>query len=117
MISPGLLDRYMLFGDPIYKRQETDQPDSGLDNMFAPVPGTGKSNGSFGRLSQRSSLYTPDNWPASQSGQGGGRSQRHSGHRCSEAAPQQLDSRNSMVALKHLRRRPACSTCMPRPAG
>jgi short-subunit dehydrogenase len=57
-ISPSLLDRYMLFGDRIYKRQETDQPDSGPDNMFAPVPGTGKSNGSFGRLSQRSSLYT-----------------------------------------------------------
>jgi hypothetical protein len=57
-ISPSLVDSYMLLGDRMYKQQESDRPHSGPDNLFAPVPGSGETSGRFGRLSQRSSLYT-----------------------------------------------------------
>jgi short-subunit dehydrogenase len=57
-ISPRLLDRWMLLGNQGMKSQMTDQPDDQRDNLFAPMPGRGKSTGDFGRLAQPTSIYT-----------------------------------------------------------
>ena len=57
-ISPSLLDRYMLQGDRMFKKQKTNQPDDGQDNLFAPLDGKGSTTGDFGERSKSTSLYT-----------------------------------------------------------
>lgn len=57
-VSPALVDRYMLVGGRAFKQQQSGQADDGQDNLFAPIPGSGATTGQFGRLSQRTSLYT-----------------------------------------------------------
>ncbi len=57
-ISPALLDRYMLQGDRMFKKQKTNQPDDGQVNLFAPLDGKGSTTGDFGERSKSTSLYT-----------------------------------------------------------
>jgi hypothetical protein len=57
-ISPSLLDRYMLQGDRAFRQQQSDQPDDGRDNLFAPLAGAGSATGDFGERSRSASLYT-----------------------------------------------------------
>jgi hypothetical protein len=38
--------------------QYTDEPDDGRDNLFAPMPGTGRVAGLFGQRSKSTSVYT-----------------------------------------------------------
>lgn len=57
-LSPRLLDALMLPGGAIFKLQQTDEPDDGIDNLFEPVTGPGAARGHFGRFSLKRSLYT-----------------------------------------------------------
>ena len=57
-ISAPLVDRYMLQGDRMFKQQQTDQPDDGRDNLFAPMNGGGRTRGDFGKGSWSASPYT-----------------------------------------------------------
>ncbi len=57
-LNPGLVDWYMLQRDQMFKKQLTDQPDDGVDNLFAPLTGPGSSTGDFGRQSKSTSVYT-----------------------------------------------------------
>ena len=41
-----------------FKQQQTDRPDDGQDNLFAPMSGTGSATGEFGQRSKATSLYT-----------------------------------------------------------
>jgi short-subunit dehydrogenase len=57
-LSPALLDWYMLQGDRAVKQQETNRPDDGRDNLFAPMAGNGSVTGEFGAESRSTSVYT-----------------------------------------------------------
>jgi short-subunit dehydrogenase len=47
---PAFLDGFMIQNSRMYKQQQTDQPDDGLDNMFAPIAEPGRVQGDFGHL-------------------------------------------------------------------
>lgn len=57
-ISPALVDWYMLRNGAMFKKQKTNQPDDGQDNLFTPMAGTGSTTGDFGKRSKSTSLYT-----------------------------------------------------------
>ncbi|MGD9889842.1 MAG: SDR family oxidoreductase [Dehalococcoidia bacterium] len=58
-LSPALADRYMLQGGRMFKKQRTNQPDDGQDNLFVPMPPESYSTtGEFGVQSKANSLYT-----------------------------------------------------------
>lgn len=57
-ISPSLVDWFMLQGGRFFKEQETQQPDDGKDNLFAPMAGTGATTGAFGAEAKSTSLTT-----------------------------------------------------------
>ncbi len=57
-LSPALLDRYLLLGGIGVRQQQTDQPDDGRDNFYAPLEGLGSTAGDFGDQSLSSSPYT-----------------------------------------------------------
>ena len=57
-LSSSLLDRYMVQGGRMVKKQETDRPDDRRDNLFEPSTGTGSAHGEFGDGAKPVSLYT-----------------------------------------------------------
>lgn len=57
-VMPGILDRVMTAGGSFYKLQLTDQPQSGPDNLFQYVPGSGRVHGEFARKGKLS-MFTP----------------------------------------------------------
>ncbi len=57
-ISPKLLDKFMLRKGQMWKKQKTNQPDDGKDNLFGPIEDKGTTTGSFGKKSKSTSLYT-----------------------------------------------------------
>jgi short-subunit dehydrogenase len=57
-ISPALLDRFMLLKGQMWKKQKTDRPDNGQDNLDQPMIETGSTTGDFGEKSKSVSLYT-----------------------------------------------------------
>jgi short-subunit dehydrogenase len=57
-LSPSLVDRYLLQGDRGTATQTTDQPDDGVDNLFEPSTGPGRSTGDFGEGAKATSVYT-----------------------------------------------------------
>ena len=57
-LSPSLLDRYMTHAGRLFKQQRTENPDTGRDNLMAPIPGPGSTTGEFGENSKSTSLYT-----------------------------------------------------------
>jgi short-subunit dehydrogenase len=57
-LSPALVDWYMLQNERGFTQQQTDRPDDGQDNLFAPMGGIGSATGEFGQRSQSTSLYT-----------------------------------------------------------
>jgi short-subunit dehydrogenase len=57
-LSPWLLDRYMTWRRQMITQQLTEQPDDGVDNFYAPLPGSGSAEGDFGENSKGTSLYT-----------------------------------------------------------
>ena len=57
-LSPAFMDWYMGMGDRAFKQQETDRPDDGRDNLFAPTPGPGSVRGPWGDEAYQSSPYT-----------------------------------------------------------
>lgn len=57
-ISPALVDWYTLGPGHLFEAQYTSTPDNGQDNLFAPMAGTGRVAGLFGRRSKSTSLYT-----------------------------------------------------------
>jgi short-subunit dehydrogenase len=58
-ISPRMMDRMMLArGGMIFKRQKTNQPDDGQDNLYEPLPGGGSTTGEFGEKSKSRSPFT-----------------------------------------------------------
>ena len=57
-LSPSLLDRYMTQAGRLFKQQRTEKPDTGRDNLMAPIPGHGSTTGEFGENSKSTSLYT-----------------------------------------------------------
>jgi short-subunit dehydrogenase len=58
LLSPSLVDRYMLQGSRMFEAQKTDRPDDRRDNLFEPSSGPGATTGKFGADSKASSLYT-----------------------------------------------------------
>jgi hypothetical protein len=42
----------------MFKKQRSDQPDDGKDNLFQPMRGNGATTGEFGQNSKTTSLYT-----------------------------------------------------------
>ena len=57
-LSRPLLDRFMLLQERGFTEQQTDQPDDGQDNLFAPMPGPGATTGEFGEGARSTSFYT-----------------------------------------------------------
>jgi short-subunit dehydrogenase len=57
-LSPGLLDRYMLMGERMFKQQQSDQPDNGRTNLFEPFSGPGRVRGDFGKKASSLSVFT-----------------------------------------------------------
>ncbi len=57
-ISPHLMDRFMLVRARMFKKQRTNQPADGEDNLFGPMGGKGSTTGGFGQRSKSTSLYT-----------------------------------------------------------
>jgi short-subunit dehydrogenase len=57
-ISPRFLDWVMVSRERAFKKQMTDEPDDGQDNLFQPLEEPGTSTGEFGRRAMKSSLYT-----------------------------------------------------------
>lgn len=57
-LSPSLLDWYMTRKGRMFTQQQTQQPDDGVDNLFAPLEGVGSATGEFGSRSKTTSLYT-----------------------------------------------------------
>jgi short-subunit dehydrogenase len=58
LVSPSLLDRYMLQGARAWKQQLTKRPDDPRDNLFEASTGPGSVTGDFGRDAKPTSLYT-----------------------------------------------------------
>ena len=58
LLSPSLLDRYMLQGARAWKNQLTKRPDDARDNLFEASTGPGSVTGDFGRDAKPTSLYT-----------------------------------------------------------
>lgn len=57
-LSPRLVDEYMVSGARGFKEQRTNRPDDGKDNLFAPLPSTGRITGAFGKHAKTISVYT-----------------------------------------------------------
>lgn len=58
-LSPALMDKVMLArGGMMFKKQKTDEPDDGKDNLYAPLPGKGSTTGEFGQQSKSRSPFT-----------------------------------------------------------
>jgi short-subunit dehydrogenase len=57
-LSPALVDWYSLGPGKMIESQYTDAAGDGQDNLFAPMPGTGRVAGQFGSRSKSTSLYT-----------------------------------------------------------
>lgn len=57
-ISPAMLDRAMLRRGRIFRLQQADAPDNGIDNLFTASEGPGRSSGMFGDMAHRTSAYT-----------------------------------------------------------
>lgn len=57
-ISPALMDRFMVMRGQMFKKQKTNKPDDGRDNLSAPMPGTDAATGQFGSRSKSTSIYT-----------------------------------------------------------
>lgn len=57
-LSPALVDWYSLGPGKMIESQYTDLPDDGRDNLFEPMPGTGRVAGTFGEKSKNTSAYT-----------------------------------------------------------
>jgi hypothetical protein len=56
--APRLADRILLGPGKAGSKQETQQPDDGVDNLFVPSTGPGAVTGVFGAQAKSSSLYT-----------------------------------------------------------
>ncbi len=56
--SPSLNDWLMKAGGIMFKMQQTDRPDDGVDNLFAGVDSVGRVEGDFGQMTVKSSPYT-----------------------------------------------------------
>jgi hypothetical protein len=48
----------MVQGGRMFRQQQTDQPDDGRDNLFAPMDGPGRVTGDFGQGAFSVSPYT-----------------------------------------------------------
>jgi short-subunit dehydrogenase len=57
-LSPALLDRLMTMGGLAFKMQQSTRPDDGVDNLFAPVPGSYAVRGEFDRITIPGNGYT-----------------------------------------------------------
>jgi NAD(P)-dependent dehydrogenase (short-subunit alcohol dehydrogenase family) len=57
-ISPRLTDWYLSGPGNVIAGQRPDQPDDGVDNLFAPSTGPGTTTGDFGQRSKSTSVYT-----------------------------------------------------------
>ncbi|MDN4055857.1 SDR family oxidoreductase [Massilia sp. YIM B02763] len=57
-LSPGLVDKLMLARGAGFRLQTENTPDDGVDNLFAPIPGTGAVRGTWGNEAIVSSFYT-----------------------------------------------------------
>ena len=57
-LSPALVDWYSLGPGKMIESQYTEEPDDGRDNLFEPMPGTGRTAGAFGQRSKSTSVYT-----------------------------------------------------------
>lgn len=57
-LSPALTDAFMIDGARGITEQRSKRPDDGKDNLFAPMPGTGRVAGAFGKRSKTISVYT-----------------------------------------------------------
>jgi short-subunit dehydrogenase len=57
-LSPRLLALVERAGGMMFRAQESGQPDDGVDNLFAPMPGPGRVHGRFDRMAFGSSVYT-----------------------------------------------------------
>jgi NAD(P)-dependent dehydrogenase (short-subunit alcohol dehydrogenase family) len=56
--APRLADRILLGPGKAWSKQETQQPDDGVDNLFTPSTGPGAVTGDFGAKAKSSSVYT-----------------------------------------------------------
>ena len=56
-ISPTLADKMLMMNRAGFRLQTTDEPDDGRDNLFQPMPGSGRVYGDFENLT-KPSLYT-----------------------------------------------------------
>jgi len=56
--NPRLMDWWQLRGDSGAQEQKSDEPASGQDNLFQPLPGPGSVYGRFGSNAKGSSAYT-----------------------------------------------------------
>jgi NAD(P)-dependent dehydrogenase (short-subunit alcohol dehydrogenase family) len=57
-ISPRLMDWYLIGPGDAIAGQRTNQPDDGVDNLFASSTGPGATTGDFGERSKSTSVYT-----------------------------------------------------------
>ncbi|GAB4514645.1 MAG: SDR family oxidoreductase [Anaerolineae bacterium] len=57
-LSPSLLDRILITNGAAFRMQTSSEPDNERDNMYQPLPGTGRVHGDFPQLT-KPSLYTP----------------------------------------------------------
>lgn len=57
-LSPTLADKFMLRKGQMWKKQKTDRPDNGQDNLDEPIIEPGSVEGDFGQKSKSVSLYT-----------------------------------------------------------
>lgn len=57
-ISPEVLDWAMTFRGRFFRKQMSEQPDDGQNNLFQPIPGPGKVHGPYARDTLAASLYT-----------------------------------------------------------
>jgi short-subunit dehydrogenase len=57
-VSNPLMDWYMVQGGRMFKQQQSDQPDDGRDNLFAPIDEPGRARGDFASMTMGVSPYT-----------------------------------------------------------
>lgn len=57
-MNPAFLDKYMTANRRMEQQQKTDEPAYDDDNLFAPLPGPGSVEGSFGEGAKTESVYT-----------------------------------------------------------
>lgn len=57
-LAPGLIDRYMLMGNRMFKQQQSRDPDNGRTNLFTPFNEPGRVHGDFGEKARSISVFT-----------------------------------------------------------